>query len=282
MRKGKTSLTAEFVSAWRGLAGLGKDAFAPDPIAKRLVSAPVRALLERAENSPRAARALNAFLDAASLGVWRHLPLRTRAIDDAIARAVGSGVRQIVLLGAGLDARAHRLQSIAECTFYEIDHPSTQAIKMQHARNLPQIPRQIHYVAVDFEKDDVADALLKAGFDSTQRSVFVWEGVTMYLPKAAIETTLSMVARVTAPESILLATYYDEAAEARTRFARPFFSIIGEPLRSSFSKKAIRDFFSAHAFDVESDEGDDDWGERYAHRKPIFDMSERIVLARRK
>jgi methyltransferase (TIGR00027 family) len=281
LRKGKTSLTAEFVSAWRGLAGLGKDSFAPDPIAKRLVSAPVRTLLERAEQSPRAARALNAFLDSASLGVWRHLPLRTRAIDDAVTREVNSGTRQIVLLGAGLDARAHRLEVLAECTLYEIDHPSTQATKMQNARNLPQIAREIHYVAVDFETDDVAAALLKAGLDPDAKSIFIWEGVTMYLPRAAIEATLSKVARVTATGSVLLATYYDVSAEARTRFARPFFSIVGEPLRSSFSKNDIRELFSAHDFEIESDEGDDDWGERYAGKKPIFDMSERLVLARR-
>jgi methyltransferase (TIGR00027 family) len=281
LRKGKTSLTAELVSAWRGLAGLGKDSFAPDPIAKHLVSAPVRVLLETAEKSPRAARALNAILDSVSLGVWRHLPLRTRAIDDAIASEVKSGTRQIVLLGAGLDARAHRLGVLAECTLYEIDHPSTQAIKMQNAPNLPAIPRQIHYVAVDFEKDDVADALLKAGFDPNAKSIFIWEGVTMYLPRVAIEATLSMVAQVTAPRSCLLATYYDVRAAARTRFARPFFSIIGEPLRSSFSQDDLRELFAAHGFSIETDEGDDDWGKRYVGKKPIFDMSERLVLARK-
>jgi methyltransferase (TIGR00027 family) len=152
---------------------------------------------------------------------------------------------------------------------------------MQNAPNLPQIARQIRYVAVDFEKDDVADALLKAGFDPNAKSVFIWEGVTMYLPRVAIEATLSMLARVTAAGSVLLATYYDLRADARTRFARPLFSIIGEPLRSSFSQDDIRELFAAHGFSIESDEGDDEWGERYAGKKPLFDMSERLVLARR-
>jgi len=120
---------------------------------------------------------------------------------------------------------------------------------MQNAPKLPQIPRQIHYVAVDFEKDDVADALLGAGFDSKAPAVFIWEGVTMYLP--------------------------------RTRFARPFFSVIGEPLRSSFSKDEMRELFAAHGFEIEADDGDQEWGERYVGEKPIFDMSERLVAARR-
>ncbi len=280
MRKGKTSLTAEFVSAWRGLAGLGRHAFAPDPIAKHLVSAPVRVILQAAEKHPRVARATNTALDTLSLGVWRHLPLRTRAIDDTIAREVHAGSRQVVLLGAGLDARAHRLDALSECTVFEIDHPSTQATKMQHARNLPQIARQIHYVAVDFERDDVGVALTNAAFEASASAIFIWEGVTMYLPIAAIASTLSMVQRVAAPASCLAMTYYDSAAAARTRFARPFFSLVGEPLRASLSKDEVRELLAAHDFEIESDDGDDEWGERYVGRKPIFDMSERLVVAR--
>ena len=281
MRKGKASLTAELVSAWRGLAGLGKNPIAPDPIAKHLVSAPVRALLERAENFPEAARAVNAVLDSASLGVWRHLPLRTRAIDDAVEERVRAGTRQVVLLGAGLDARAHRSSVLRDCTLFEIDHPSTQATKVQNARNLSAISREIRYVAVDFEKDDLADALTTAGFRAAERSVFIWEGVTMYLPLAAIEATLSRVARVTVPDSYLLATYYDARAAARTRFARPLFALVGEPLRSSFSRNGIRDLFAKHGFAIETDEGDEEWGDRYVGKRAFLSMSERLVCARR-
>ena len=281
MRKGKASLTAEFVSAWRGLAGLGRNPVAPDPIAKHLVSAPVRALLERAEQFPVAARAVNAVLDSVSLGVWRHLPLRTRAIDDAVEAQAGAGTKQVVLLGAGLDARAHRSSALRDCTLFEIDHPSTQATKMQNARKLSAISREIRYVGVDFEKDDLADALTKAGLRAAERSVFIWEGVTMYLPLGAIEATLSKVAAVTASESRLLATYYDARAAARTRFARPIFSLLGEPLRSSFSEDEIRELFAAHGFAIETDEGDEEWNARYLRKGTLLSMSERLVCARR-
>lgn len=282
MRKGKGSLTAELVSAWRGLAGLGQGPFAPDPIAKHLVSSPARTLLELAERLPRAAQLGNRLLDAVSLGVWRHLPLRTRAIDDAIAREVRAGTHQVVLLGAGLDARAYRLAVLAECTVLEVDHPSTQANKMQATRSLARIARHLHYVAVDFEKDDVGEALVATGFEPLAPAVFVWEGVTMYLPAAALTATLSMVERVAASGSCLLATYYDRAAHARTRFARPFFSLIGEPLRTALSREEVRALLAAHGFDVEADDGDGEWGERYVGKRPILDMSERLVTARRR
>lgn len=246
------------------------------------MSSPARALLELAERWPRAARVGNSFLDAVSLGVWRHLPLRTRAIDDAIAREVRAGARQIVLLGAGLDARAHRLEVLAECTVFEVDHPSTQSNKMQAARTLPKIARHLHYVAVDFEEDDVGNALVAAGFDPHARAVFIWEGVTMYLPTIAIAATLSMVKRVAAAGSCLLATYVVRGAYGRTRFARPLFSLIGEPLRTSLSKEEVRELFAEHGFDVEADDGNDEWGERYVGKRPLFDISERLVAARRR
>ena len=136
-------------------------------------------------------------------------------------------------------------------------------------------------MAVDFEKDDLADALTNAGYAATERAVFIWEGVTMYLPRAAIEATLSKVSRITVPESRLLATYYDSRAAARTRFARPIFSLVGEPLRSSFSRDQIRELFAAHGFAIETDEGDEEWGDRYVSKRAFVDMSERLVCAHR-
>lgn len=286
LRKGKSSFTAEVVSAWRGLAGLGHESYAPDPVAKHLVSSPVRVLLETAERLPRATHVVNALLTGISGGVWRHLPLRTRAIDDALKIEIRNGVDQVVLLGAGLDGRAHRLAALSKSILFEVDHPDTQAVKLQNARNLPRYPREIRYVPIDFDRpafgqDDFGSALLRADFDATRPAVFIWEGVTMYLPLPAITTTLSILQRTAAPGSLVLATYYDRAAEARTRFARPFFSLIGEPLRTSLSKESAAAMFARHGFAIETDEGDREWGDRFVGKRPLVDMSERLVAARR-
>ncbi|MEO8876980.1 MAG: SAM-dependent methyltransferase [Polyangiaceae bacterium] len=281
MRKGKSSRTAEFVSAWRGLAGLGHESYAPDPVAKHLVSRPVRALLRAAEKSPGIAHFANGVLTKLSGGVWRHLPLRTRAIDDALKIEIRRGVTQVVLLGAGLDGRAHRLEVLSKCDLFEIDHPDTQALKLQNARDLPAYPRQIHYVPVNLERDDFGEALVANGFDPRMPAVFIWEGVTMYLPLAAIEGTLALLNRFACPGSLVMATYFDKAAERRTRFALPLFLAIGEALRSSFSKTEIAALFAKHGFVIDADEGDPEWGDRYVGKRPLFVMSERLVLARR-
>ncbi|MGH7330049.1 MAG: SAM-dependent methyltransferase, partial [Polyangiaceae bacterium] len=254
MRRGSSSRTAEWVSAWRGLAGLGRDGVAPDPIAKHLVSTPYRALLTAAEHAPRIARATNAVLDTVTGGLWRHLPLRTRAIDDALSREIANGTRQVVLLGAGLDARGYRLAALEPCTLFEVDHPATQATKVHNTRNLSKIPREIRYVKVDFEKDDVGEKLEACGFDASAPAVFVWEGVTMYLEREAIEKTLATLRRISRRPSCLLATYFDEKAAVLTRHARPILSLAGEPLRSSFSPEEIREVFFEHDFAVEADE----------------------------
>src|ERR1700733_11060515 len=118
MREGKPSFTAAAVAAARGIARV-------DPVAASLVEGPL-SLLMRAGRSGRASAAV---INAAALGLVDHVEMRTRAIDEALCQAVKAGVHQLVILGAGLDARAWRMPELAETHVFEVDHPSTQAYK---------------------------------------------------------------------------------------------------------------------------------------------------------
>jgi methyltransferase (TIGR00027 family) len=101
-----------------------------------------------------------------------------------------------VILGAGYDTRAHRLDCLSDRAIYEIDHPTTQADKRAAlARAKPPAATAPTYVAVDFERDDLAAALIAAGYRPAQRSMFLWEGVTQYLSSGAIDNTLSAIAK---------------------------------------------------------------------------------------
>ncbi|MFX8731535.1 class I SAM-dependent methyltransferase, partial [Acinetobacter baumannii] len=87
----------------------------------------------------------------------------------------------------GLDARAYRLRSLANATVFEVDHPDTQAYKLARVGDLASVARRLVHVPVDFAMQSFAAALREAGFDPRARSVFVWEGVVMYLERAAID-----------------------------------------------------------------------------------------------
>ena len=123
---------------------------------------------------------------------------RSRIAEDALSKAVERGVRQIVILGAGLDTFAlrnpHRERQIR---IYEVDHPATQAWKRQRlAEAQIALPPRLIFVPVDFERDDVGEKLVAAGFQQNSPAFFTWLGVVPYLTEDAIGRTLDYMSSI--------------------------------------------------------------------------------------
>src|SRR5262249_31926837 len=148
-------------------------------------------------------------------GRWRRalkrmadlLALRTMAIDAAVRDAVAGGARQAVILGAGLDGRAFRMPELAGIDGFEGDHPATQAAKPAPAAAPPATARSLQFVAVDFERDALADRIAAAGHRPGEPTVWIWEGVVMYLRDEAVRATLAAIAARSAPGSTLVVQY---------------------------------------------------------------------------
>ena len=117
--------------------------------------------------------------------------------QESARRAIAKGVRQILVLGAGLDTFAYRLEPTPSLRVFELDHPATQAEKRQRlARARTPEPAHVAYVAHDFEDGSMAPALKGAGFDTDTRTFIVWLGVTPYLTEEAVFATLSELAQL--------------------------------------------------------------------------------------
>jgi methyltransferase (TIGR00027 family) len=123
---------------------------------------------------------------------------RSRIAEDALARAVERGIRQIVILGAGLDTFALRNPHGArQIRIYEVDHPSTQAWKSQRlAEAQIALPPWLVFVPVDFERDDVGEQLAAAGLQQNAPAFFTWLGVVPYLTEDAICRTLDYMSSI--------------------------------------------------------------------------------------
>jgi len=135
---------------------------------------------------------------------------RARFVDDLVEEQVAHGISQYVILGAGLDTFAQRKSKIAsKLQVYEIDQPDTQAWKQQRLVELGYgIPERLHFVSVDFEAGaSWWEQLTNAGFDVNQPAIVACTGVSLYLTKDAILTTLLQIATL-APGSILAMTFY--------------------------------------------------------------------------
>jgi methyltransferase (TIGR00027 family) len=178
----------------------------PDYLAERLLGPEERALV----SDQAVVQALeHEFADVAknpeALGSMVMMIVRTRFIEERMEQAIRDGVSQVVILGAGFDTRAYRLTELLKNTrIFEVDQPSTQEYKQRRIRETGiEIPPNLTYVPVDFRHDRLGDVLAAAGYDSSRKTFFIWEGVTMYLPEAAVEETLRWVA-AQAPGSTII------------------------------------------------------------------------------
>ena len=137
---------------------------------------------------------------------------RSRIAEDALSGAVERGVRQIVILGAGLDTFALRSPHGAQIRIYEVDHPATQAWKRRRlAEAQIALPPWLILVPVDFERDDVGEKLVAAGFQENSPAFFTWLGVVPYLTQDAIGSTLDYMASIQNSEVVF---DYMEPAQA--------------------------------------------------------------------
>jgi methyltransferase (TIGR00027 family) len=137
---------------------------------------------------------IDRFRHPTSVGMRSSVIVRSRLADDVWAEAVERGIRQYVVLGAGLDTAAYRHPD-TPARIFEVDLPATQEWKQTRLREAGiAVPPSLHFVPVDFERVGLAEGLARAGFDATAPAIFSWLGVTMYLDEAAVVDTLRFIA----------------------------------------------------------------------------------------
>ncbi len=160
-----------------------------DPLALRILGEDAETVAREAEEQP-SRRRMRIFIAA-----------RARFAEDALAAAVQQGVRQVVVLGAGLDTYAYRSTLRNRLRIFEVDHPATQDWKRQRLEHAAiPIPCSLTFAPVDFERQTLAEGLTVAGFDPSQQTFFTWLGVVPYLTEKAVWSTLSFIANL--PEDV--------------------------------------------------------------------------------
>ncbi|MGC2233345.1 MAG: SAM-dependent methyltransferase [Candidatus Acidiferrum sp.] len=184
MQSGKPSQTAWAAAAHRAAHQLleeGRIFF--DPLAVRILGEDPASIARAAAERPFS-RGMRLFIAA-----------RTRFAEDALAAAVARGVRQLVVLGAGLDTYAYRGPCAARVHIFEVDHPATQLWKRERlAQAAIPLPASLTFAPIDFENQSLHDGLAAAGFDPAQQTFFTWLGVVPYLTEEAILSTLAFIA----------------------------------------------------------------------------------------
>ncbi|HEY2344557.1 MAG TPA: SAM-dependent methyltransferase [Xanthomonadaceae bacterium] len=212
--------------------------------------------------------------DPISRGLRAHLVVRSRFAEDELARAVAAGVRQYVVLGAGLDTFAWRNpHATTGLRVFEVDHPSTQRWKRGclDAAGM-SLPPDLTFAPVDFERATIAQGLAAAGFLADAPACFSWLGVTMYLSEAAIMELLGFVAHLPAGSSISFdyrvpPSMLDPMQRVVGEMAARRAAELGEPWISAFEPDVLRERVLALGFGEAETIGPDELNRRYLHRR---------------
>jgi methyltransferase (TIGR00027 family) len=232
-----------------------------DAVALRIIGgdAVSRLTTQSAEHRGRIARAFRAFM-----------VVRSRFAEDELARAIGRGVAQYVVLGAGLDTFAYRNPyPQATLSVFEVDHPATQEWKRRLlAAAAISVPSALTYAPVDFERHSLADGLAEARFDARLPTFFSWLGVTMYLTADAVESTLRFVAST--PRGGGIAFDYGVAKSRLSWTGRLALRALsnrvaaaGEPFQTLFDPDEIRHRLTSLGFRSVEDLGSRELNARY-------------------
>lgn len=240
-----------------------------DPLAKHFIN-----LRERLLTGLLPQPLLRWVLERAAPGSYGFAIARTRCFDDALLSEAAGGVEQIVILGAGYDSRVLRFaRELKNARVFEVDHPGTQARKMEILlHSVPSIPANVQYVRVDFNCDSLETELNKKGFSRTRRTLFLWEGVSYYLPKPVVAGILRFAASCGSGSSIIFDYALRKFVEGDTgtyggEHVSRWLRKIGEPFVFGLNPHETPHFLSACGLRPIFDLGPEDAEARYLTRK---------------
>ncbi|MFL2698316.1 MAG: class I SAM-dependent methyltransferase [Gammaproteobacteria bacterium] len=201
-------------------------------------------------------------------GFHEHLISRTRFIDEMVKKsATSGGAEQYVILGAGYDSRAHRLELPSSLRIFEVDQP--EVLDRKRSKLPKELPNSenVTYVSVDFTHQSLTEQLMAAGFDQSKSTVITLEGVSQYITKEAVSSTIEELATLTQKSSSIFFISYVDAlldknpeacfgkgypkAAKRAELIKNLSAKVGEPWISFYTAEEIGSILSRNGFSIE-------------------------------
>jgi methyltransferase (TIGR00027 family) len=250
MQAGQPSHTARGAAAYRAIhQTLDGGVIFSDPFALKILDEATRGRLDEIAADP-------------SLRPWRlFIAARSRFSEDTLAARVARGVRQVVVLGAGLDTFSLRNPHAGlGVRVFEVDYPATQDWKRERLQQAGlAVPSSLTFAPVDFERQSLADGLKRAGFQADRPAFFQWLGVVPYLTREAVAATLDFIAGV--PESEVVFDYaepfenYPAGRRANVMAVAASAASRGEPWLSLFDPAELSEMLRKKGFGIVEDLG---------------------------
>ena len=249
MRKNRSSLTAAGIALMRAIESEkpADERICYDPYARQFIPTWMYHIFGFFIKS--------GYAERRGPGVNGFLAVRDRYIDDVLIRFLEEGLEQLVILGAGYDSRSYRFNLPGKMKTFEVDHPTTQLDKLKKVQAIfGKLPEHVSYVAIDFNTQTLQERLSAAEYDAQLKTLFVWQGVSMYLTNEAVDVTLRFVVNHSGPGSAIVFDYLYQAVldgiqrQQEVVSMRRYRFMTGEELTFGISAGEVEAFLKARDF----------------------------------
>ncbi|MFA0833035.1 MAG: SAM-dependent methyltransferase [Methanobacterium formicicum] len=232
-------------------------------------------IIEFGKKHPEEAKELIENTERLFPGLSSSIMSRVRYFDDFVKKSVADGLKQLVILGAGYDTRAYRIEELKEdVNIFEMDHPNTQGYKIETIKEIfGSIPENVIYVPVDFEKEKISEKLVENGFISSKKTLFILEGLVMYIPPESVAEIFSFITENSAKGSMVIFDYYPQSVVDGTsrlevgQNIRNHLLKIGEPLQFGIEEEEIENFLKEFGFSSIENVTSEDYKKAYFQGK---------------
>jgi methyltransferase (TIGR00027 family) len=229
-----------------------------DPYAIRFLGQDLLKYLEYCARTPEAAQQRMDQMNRLFPGVQNSIIARVRYFDDIVRKSVDDDLEQLVILGAGYDTRAYRIDGITEkVRVFEIDHPDTQALKITKIKEIfGTLPEHVTFVSIDFEKEDLTQRLSETAYSRSKKTLFIMEGLICYINERAVKATLSFIRNNSGKGSALLFDYFPDTLVDGTcllevgKNMRARAKSYGEPFQFGIKEGTIDTFLEKQGFSL--------------------------------
>ncbi len=232
-------------------------------------------IIEFGKKHPEEAKELIENTERLFPGLSSSIMARVRYFDDFVKKSIKDGLEQLVILGAGYDTRAFRIEELKEnVNIFEMDHPNTQGFKIEKIKEIfGSTPGNVVYVPVDFEKEKIGEKLIENGFIGSKKTLFILEGLVMYIPPESVAEIFLFINKNSAKGSRVIFDYYPQSVVDGTskleigQNIRNHLVKIGEPLQFGIKEQEMENFLKEFGFSSIENVTSEDYKKAYFQGK---------------
>ena len=258
MKEGQASKTAENVAGFRALESFKptNERVLDDPYAVHFLSGMYSTIAKSRflVSNRLLVKFMNWYISSFIPGGINFDIVKARYIEDYLNQCIEDGIEQLVLLGAGYDSRAYRVNALKEkVKVFEVDHPDSQRVKKDKVKRIfGYLPDYVVYVSVDFDDEKLDEKLFEGGYSENLKTLFICEGVIYYLTAEVVDETLAFIAHNSGEGSSVIFDYtYESFITGRVKESERMIrkaAQLGEPLIFGVEEGTVAEFLGKRGF----------------------------------